>query len=87
MGLPYMTGRSQKAIFSYVRKKSLEEIEWLERALFIPSRLGCPNKSSNTSVANVCYAIVQAPQDSISEVEVMIRKFYWSSGDNEKKIH
>lgn len=87
LGLPYMTGRSKRAVFSYVRNRVWIKLSgWKERFLSAAGK-EVLIKSIIQAIPTYIMQCFALPKTLLNDIEAMIRRFFWGSKDQERKIH
>ncbi|XP_030929772.1 uncharacterized protein LOC115955672 [Quercus lobata] len=87
LGLPSLVGRSKKKSFSLIKERIWKKLKgWKERLLSQAGR-EILVKAVIQAIPIFTMSCFRLPKGLISEIETLIRKFWWGYRGDQKKIH
>ncbi|KAK7837690.1 hypothetical protein CFP56_020890 [Quercus suber] len=87
LGLPSLVGRAKKKSFSLIKEKIWKKLKgWKEKLLSQAGR-EILVKAVIQAIPTFTMSCFKLPKGLISEIETLIRKFWWGYRGDQKKIH
>ncbi|KAK6121173.1 hypothetical protein DH2020_045094 [Rehmannia glutinosa] len=87
LGLPSVIGRNKKEMFGYIKDKIWQRIQNWSKHHFSKAGKEILIKSVLQAIPSYAMSCFKFPESVISEIQSMIRGFWWDSASNKKKIH
>ena len=87
LGLPSLVGRHKKASFNYIRERVWRKIQGWKEKLLSQARREVLIKSVIQAIPTYTMSCFKLPLGLCSEIESLIRKFWWEQKRGRRKIH
>jgi len=87
LGLPSLVGRNKKASFNYIKERVWRKIQGWKEKLLSQARREILIKSVVQAIATYTMNCFKLPLGLCSEIESLIRKFWWGQKGDWRKIH